>query len=283
MFENSPLISIVIPCYNDEMYIEQSVLSALNQTYKNVEVIVVDDGSNSSTKAVLKKIEPTITKLITQSNHGQSYARNIGIRLANGEYILVLDSDDFFEPTFCEKAILCFLYNNNLKIVTCYANLLYEDGCVAMFKPKGGIISDFLIANGALATSLFKKEDFNLCFGYDESMRDGFEDWEFFIRMLKSGGVVEVIPEFLYTYRKREKSTTTRANGLKYNLLNYIYTKHQELYKNHFDIFVLYLLSRIEREEIEKIKNTERLEFLIGKRILQPLRWFKSFFKQLKH
>lgn len=278
MLKNSPLISIVIPCYNDAKYIEQSVLSALNQTYPNKEIIIVDDGSNAVTKAILKKIEPTITKLITQSNQGQSTARNVGIKAAKGEYILVLDSDDFFEPTFCEKAMPFFLYNN-VKIVTCYANLLYEDVCTTIFKPKGGTISDFLIANCALGTSLFKKEDFNLCFGYDESMRNGFEDWEFFIRMLKSGGEVEVISEPLYNYRKREKSTTKRANKIKYDLLNYIYTKHQELYKNHFDIFVSHLLSKIEREEMEKIKNTERLEFLIGKRILQPFRWFKLILK----
>ena len=69
-----PLISIVIPCYNDWQYVEQAVNSALNQTYPNKEVIVVDDGSNKKTKLVLKTIEPRITKLITQENQGQSTA-----------------------------------------------------------------------------------------------------------------------------------------------------------------------------------------------------------------
>ncbi len=96
------LVSIIIPCYNDEQYIEQCVNSALNQTYSNIEVIVVDDGSNRKTKTVLKKLEPNITTLITQNNQGQSTARNVGIRYAKGNYILVLDSDDYFEPTFCE-------------------------------------------------------------------------------------------------------------------------------------------------------------------------------------
>ena len=104
-----PLISIIIPCYNDEKFIKQSVFSALKQEYSNIEVIVVDDGSNKETKKVLKEIEPMITKLITQSNQGQSKARNVGINYAKGDYILVLDSDDFFEPSFCAKAIKLFL------------------------------------------------------------------------------------------------------------------------------------------------------------------------------
>ena len=99
---NSPLLSIVIACYNDADYIEQAVTSALKQTYANKEVIVVDDGSNSETTAVLKKLEPKITMLITQENQGQSIARNNGIRQATGKYILNLDADDFFETSFCD-------------------------------------------------------------------------------------------------------------------------------------------------------------------------------------
>jgi glycosyltransferase involved in cell wall biosynthesis len=279
MLKNSPLISIVIPCYNDAKYIEQSVLSALNQTYSNKEVIVVDDGSNAVTKAVLKKIEPTITKLITQSNQGQSTARNIGIKAAKGDYILVLDSDDFFEPTFCEKALFFFETNLSVKLVICYMNRIYDDTVKDVFKPQGGIVSNFILGNCAIGSAMFKKLDFFMTNGYDQKMTNGFEDWEFYIRLLKEGGSAYVIPELLFNYRLKENSTTTRANLMKYELLQYIYTKHQELYKNHFDIFVSHLLSKVEREEMEKIKNTERLEFLIGKRILQPFRWFKLFLK----
>ncbi|MDD3722641.1 MAG: glycosyltransferase family A protein [Lutibacter sp.] len=103
--KNNNSISIIIPCYNDAQYIEQSVLSALNQTYQNKEVIVVDDGSNAETKAVLKKLAPQITKLITQENQGQSTARNVGIKEAKGEYILVLDSDDFFKKQLDENKL----------------------------------------------------------------------------------------------------------------------------------------------------------------------------------
>jgi len=278
MQEDNSLISIIIPCYNDAQYIEQSVLSALNQTYPYKEVIVVDDGSNEETKAVLKKLETKITKLITQENKGQSTARNIGIQEAKGDYILALDSDDYFEPTFCEKAIDIFLGNDDVKIVTCYTNRLYENKESDIFKPNGGKINCFLLNNCAMGSSMFRKTDWQEANGYDECMRQGFEDWEFHIRLLKVRGNAFVIAEPLFNYRLRKNSTTSKANKIKYDLLKYIYSKHQELYLSNFDLFVNHLLSRIEREEHEKIKNTLRLEFKIGKFILKPLRYVKSIF-----
>lgn len=273
------LISIIIPCYNDAEYIEQAVHSALNQTYTNKEVIVVDDGSNAETKAVLKKLESKVTKLITQENKGQSTARNVGIKVANGNYILILDSDDFFEPTFCEKAIPVFLKNNEVKIVTCEANLLFSDDSKEVYKPKGGSISNFIYSNGALGTSLFKKEDWQNCGGYDESMRKGFEDWEFFIRLLKNGGTVEVINEPLYNYRKRTNSTTSKANTIKYDLQYYIYTKHKALYVADYDNFVAKLLENSSNMEKQFEKQFQKIDFQIGNKILKPFRFIKSIFK----
>lgn len=277
--KNALLISIIIPCYNDAQYIEQAVDSALNQTYPYKEVIVVDDGSNLETKAVLKKLETKITKLITQENKGQSTARNVGIKEAKGNYILVLDSDDFFEPTFCEKAIPVFLENKAVKLVTCEANLLHTNGSIEIYKPKGGTISNFMYYNDALGTSLFKKEDWQNCGGYDESMRKGFEDWEFFIRLLKNGGNTEVIHEPLYNYRKRNDSTTSKANTIKYDLKYYIYLKHKDLYIADYENFVTKLLDISLQIEKQKEKIYTKPEFKIGRIILSPLRFIKSLFR----
>ncbi|WP_369765621.1 glycosyltransferase family A protein [Flavobacterium sp. WC2429] len=273
--KNSGLISIVITCYNDAEYIEQAVFSALNQTYLNKEVIVVDDGSDVSTKIVLKSLENNITKLITQENKGQSCARNVGISEAKGEYILVLDSDDFFEPSFCEKALSVFLEKNDVKIVTCQANLLYEDGLVISYTPDGGDISNFIYANGALGSTMFIKSDWKNINGYDEYMRKGFEDWEFYIRVLKNGGCTYVLPEILFTYRKRSDSTTSIANKVKYDLLFYIYTKHKELFINDYENFVSHLLGKIKVEERDKIKYLKKTE----NKFLNLLRMIKPLFK----
>lgn len=275
----SKLISIIIPCYNDFLYVEQSVNSALNQTYPNIELIVVDDGSNEETKTVLKRLEPKITKLIAQENQGQSKARNVGITAATGEYILTLDSDDFFEPTFCEKAITIFENEENAKIVTCNARLIFDKSRSYISKPRGGFITDFLFSNSALGTSLFKKEDWRICGGYDENMRQGFEDWEFFIRLLKNGGQAVVIDEPLYNYRRSDHSTTTRANVVKHNLQRYIYNKHRDLFTMHFELLIDHFLCRIENQEKERIKNLERIEFKIGNLLLYPIRRIKKLFK----
>lgn len=277
--DKSPLISVVIPCYNDAEFIKQSVCSAVNQTYGNIEIILVDDGSNEITKRVLKKIESKVNKLITQENRGQSAARNKGISLAKGEYILILDSDDYFEPTFAQKAIEEFSSNRNAKIVSCYTNIIYDDKSGKIYKPPGGQLKDFLINNSAIGTSMFKREDWERINGYDESMRSGFEDWEFFIRLLKNGGEASIIKEPLFNYRKRMVSTTSRANKKKYELLKYMYKKNKGVYVENFDFVSNYLLDQIEREEQEKLKNINSLEFKIGFKILKPVRWIKGLFK----
>lgn len=274
-----PLISVVIPCFNDAKYIEQSVLSALNQTYPNIEVIVVDDGSDAATKAALRKIESKVTKLITQENQGQSTARNVGIREAKGDYILTLDSDDYFEATFCEKAMEIIINNNKIKLVTCQANLFFEDGSSYVFIPKGGSIANFLFSSDALGTSMFKKIDWNDCGGYDERMRLGLEDWEFFIRLLKNGGLVEVIQQPLYNYRKRSNSTTSIANINKYKILSYIYQKHKELYIHNYDNFMVVLLNKFESLERENLKTFQKIDYRLGSILLKPLRMIKSLIK----
>lgn len=289
MQENSshsytPLLSIVIACYNDADYIEQAVNSALKQTYANKEVIVVDDGSNSETKAVLKKLEPKISMLITQENQGQSIARNNGIRKAKGEYILNLDSDDFFEATFCKKAICKFEEDKEIAIVTCQANRFNDKGPIDVFSPAGGSLSDFLFANAAMGSSMFKRRDWERSGGYEEKLPIlGFEDWEFYIQILKFGGYAYVIKEVLFNYQVRVNSTTDRIREFKLEKFKQIIMKHETLYKENFENLVTDLLGRIRREEKEKIKNTMRMEFLIGKELLNPIRkinkkliWFKK-------
>lgn len=273
------LVSIIIPCYNDAQYIEQAVQSALDQTYPYKEIIVVDDGSNVETKAVLKQLEPKITHLITQENQGQSTARNVGIKAAKGEFILVLDSDDYFEPSFCEEAVAVFSTDATIKIVTCQATLLFSDNKKELYIPKGGDIKNFMYGNCALGTSMFKKEDWKSASGYDETMRSGFEDWEFFIRLLKLGGTTFVIQKPLYTYRKREDSTTSKANKVRYDLWNYIFTKHRDLYQDDFDNFISFFINRVKQAETTQYKYKNKIEFKIGLVILKPFRFIKSFFK----
>jgi len=277
MREKTNLISIIIPCFNDHEYIEQAVQSALDQTYENKEIIVVDDGSNAKTRAVLKNFESKIDLLITQDNQGQSIARNNGIKKATGEYILNLDSDDYFEKSFCGRAVKKFLEDSQIKIITCHARRFDEKGEIDVFVPRGGNLENFLFANAALGSVMFKKTDWEKTGGYEEELPIlGFEDWEFYIQLLKSGGYAYIIPEVLFNYQIRENSTTNRIKDLKFDKLKNIIFKHSDLYKENFDLLILDLIERLKAEEKEKIKNRERIEFNLGNSLLKFPRFIKS-------
>ncbi|SHG44454.1 hypothetical protein SAMN05444483_11255 [Salegentibacter echinorum] len=277
---NSGKLSIIIPCYNDYLYIEEAVNSALNQTYKNKEIIVVDDGSNIDTKMVLRRLEPKISKLITQENQGQSIARNNGIKQSNGEYILNLDADDYFEPTFCEKAIMAIERDFNIKIVTCKTRRFHIKGEIDIFTSTGGNINNFLFKNSAMGSSMFKRKDWERCGGYEEILPIlGLEDWEFYLNILKTGGVAHVLPEVLFNYQVRENSTTAQIKKLKLDKFKFIILKHSELYKENFEELVTNFIERLKIEEREKIKNTKRIDFKLGEALLRPFRFIKSLIK----
>lgn len=108
------LVSIIMPTYNTEKFVHNSIKSVLNQTYTNWELIVVDDASNDNTVNVLNSFTNSRIKLLQNSeNHGAAYCRNLGLRNANGRWIAFLDSDDLWLPTKLEKQ-LDFMISNNI-------------------------------------------------------------------------------------------------------------------------------------------------------------------------
>ncbi len=113
-------VSVIIPVYNVENYIERCVTSVINQTYKNLEIIIIDDGSTDSSFEICKKLgaNDTRIKIIQQSNSGVSVSRNTGLKNATGEYILQVDSDDFIAPYTVEH-LLNVSRDNQADIVIC--------------------------------------------------------------------------------------------------------------------------------------------------------------------
>lgn len=111
-------ISVILPCYNSEKYIEKCIESILNQTYQNTEIIIVDDGSTDHTLKILEKYKKENNKIsiIKKKNTGVSDSRNIGIKEAKGKYIMFVDSDDFLELDAIEKLYLN-IKNNKVNIV----------------------------------------------------------------------------------------------------------------------------------------------------------------------
>jgi glycosyltransferase involved in cell wall biosynthesis len=271
------LVSIIIPCFNDGQYIEQAIQSILDQTYSNMEVIVIDDGSDNETKNILRVLDDKIDLLITQNNHGTSVARNRGVSAAKGEFILPLDADDFFEPSFIEKSVNILENNSKVGLVTCHAYIIKDDSITGEIISKGGQAKDMLIRNGVLANSLFRKKVWDDVLGYDEKMVNGYEDWDFNISITQKGWQIYVIDDFLFRYRLKKNSRNTNANfSYKYDLLTYINLKHKEIFVNNYNENIKNLFFQMEKLEKEKIKIENSLANRLGSVILKPIQHIRS-------
>lgn len=269
------LLSIVIPCYNDHAYITTAVNSALHQTWEPKEIILVDDGSSIRTKEVLNKLKSEKLKIVTQNNKGTSAARNIGIEKARGKYILVLDSDDYFDTKFSQKAIDIINSQPDVKIITCYGRWFISDNNSVIHKPAGGNINNFLYECGAFGSVLFLKKDWKAVDGYDEQMKLGYEDWEFYIRLLEPGGKAIVIPEILFHYRNKENSRNSWANNKKYEIWKYIFLKHSKHYREDFEKFVTRITFLLQNQEDENRRLRNKPDFRLGHFLLFPFRKIK--------
>lgn len=279
---DNPTVSVVIPCYNDEKFITETLNSILNQTFKDLNVIIVDDGSDEVTKKVLSTLISNKVQVISQLNKGLSAARNTGFKAAKGDYIVTIDSDDTVEPTFIEKAILIFKNDSCVGAVSSYVNVFRNKNQITSeYKPKGGGIKDFLFDNNSVSFAMIRKKVWEQVGGYDEKMIKGFEDWEFWISITKKGWKVAIIPELLFNYRHKKKSMSTnaKANHREANL-KYIYIKHQDVYVKYFTEVVDFLTDLAQRHKRNEIKYKNGLEFKIGKIFLMPFRKLKRFFKR---
>ena len=106
-YMNELKVSIVIPCYNVDKYIEECLNSVLNQTYSNLEVVVIDDGSNDGTRRILEEYQNRYRniKLLIQKNKGSGSARNAGVRVCSGDYLLFVDADDYIQNDTIETLV----------------------------------------------------------------------------------------------------------------------------------------------------------------------------------
>ncbi|MDP4263887.1 MAG: glycosyltransferase family A protein [Bacteroidota bacterium] len=225
-----PLVSVIIPCYNDGHYLDDSIGSALGQTFKDIEILVVNDGSTDA--ATIQKLNslnhPLITVLHKENGHLSS-ARNYGIHRAKGLFIVTLDADDKFENSFIEKGVMVLEKESIVGAVTCY--LKSFGGRKFRWKPLGGDVKNFLYRQESCASAMFRKECWEKAGGYDEQMKSGYEDWEFWIRLTAAGWQVRVIKEYLLNYRVTEKSMLlTQSEPKRAEIVNYIMEKHKELY-----------------------------------------------------
>jgi glycosyltransferase involved in cell wall biosynthesis len=233
------MVSVIVPCYNQAQYLDECLQSVLKQSYDKWECIIVNDGGTDDAYEVASKwckLDDRF-KYIFKENGGLSSARNAGISISKGEYILPLDADDCIASTFLIKAINLLLSDNNIKAVSSYVSFF---GIVSgLFKTRGGSINEFLNSNTIVASSLYYKSEFIRIGNYDENMKDGYEDWEFWIRLLANGGKIEIIKEPLFFYRKKNESMLVSSYKKHLTIYEYIINKHYGLFNIYFSDIII--------------------------------------------
>ncbi len=277
------LVSVIVPCFNHAKFLSEALQSILNQTHQDWECLIVDDGSPDNTAEVARQWceKDSRFKYLYKENGGLSSARNYGIQNTKGDYILTLDADDFFEATFIEKALKILIENQNTGIVCCWGYRYSEGKKYGLFKPQDSCLENYLFQNAGLASSLFRKECWRNSGGYDENMKLGFEDWEFYIRVCNQGWDVRVINEPLFFYRQHEVSMLkTALKNHEKEIKKYIFQKHKELYKEHYDDLIEYFLGVIDLEKRNNLKTRNKIDYKLGAFLLAPVRSLKKLFKK---
>ncbi len=228
-----PLVSVIIPCYNQAQYLPEAVESVVNQTYQNWECIIVNDGSPDNTSEVARQL---IAKhpdkkiiLLEKPNGGLSDARNTGIRDSKGKYWLPLDADDMISPLFLDKTInfleenpeIGFVFSNIQHFGLEHNIFLYPD-----FNADTLVYGDNIVC----VCSLVRKKTWEEVGGYNADMRDGYEDWDFWIGCVEKGWKGYRIPEPLFFYRKKEHSMLKDATKKRQKLIARIILNHPALF-----------------------------------------------------
>ena len=217
-----PLVSIIIPVYNTERYIADAIHSAINQSYKELEIIIVDDGSNDSSPDIIQSISDPRIILISQRNKGGSAARNRGLEMATGEYIKFLDADDILLFDAIEKQLEQSKNLGENEIVFGDFNFMNSEGKITMtnkFEDIGKLTDDpatFFLANWKILIScpLHKREYLLHIGGFDEKLSFGQESDQHF-RIALNGFTFIYKPGLIFQYRSHTDANRISANRLK--------------------------------------------------------------------
>lgn len=240
-------VSVIVPTHNSNKYINECISSLINQTYKNLEIIVVDDGSTDDTLEIIKTKKDKRIKIINTKKHiFTGIARNIGIDESNGDYICFLDSDDIFLPDKIEKQ-LKYMEDNKLNFT--YTNFIYlnENNKKHYAKLPKKLDYNHSLKNTSILTStvmlnmnFFKKEDI-----YMPNLEKG-QDTATWWRILKKGLIAYNYPEFLTLYRVHKKSLSSNKISAIKRTWN-LYKLEDISYPKKIFCFICYAFNAVRR------------------------------------
>ncbi|MEM2741857.1 MAG: glycosyltransferase family 2 protein [Nitrososphaeria archaeon] len=225
--EIMPLVSIIITSYNYGRYLSEAIESILNQIYPNVEIIVVDDGSEDNTRDVARCYP---VRYIYQDNQGISAARNNGIKLSHGEYFICLDADDKLLPSYVAKTVNLIVKDLKVGFVVTGSIFWNEKRNFKTIWIPDRIYGKYSLHvgwKGALGCALFRRTAFDsLEYGYDGSL-PAYEDLDICYRLLLKGWRAKTIFEPLHLYRVHVNSLSPKNAFQKDYVENIICNKYQ--------------------------------------------------------
>jgi glycosyltransferase involved in cell wall biosynthesis len=236
---NLPLVSVIIPAYNAEVFIARTLQSVISQTYKNLQILVVDDGSQDKTAEIVESFlkQDSRVILLQQPNAGVALARNLGIAESSGEFIAPIDADDIWYPQKIEKQVECFLKSEeNVGLVYNLSVWIdEEDRIIGKYEPnyylnyfnvEGNAYPALLYTNivGNGSVPLIRRTCFEKIGGYNHKLKQqnaqGCEDWDIYLRIAEFYEY-RVVPEFLVGYRqvKCSMSKVTKSMAKSFELV----------------------------------------------------------------
>ena len=254
-----PLVSIIVTCYNYGEYVEECLRSIEQQTFEQWECIIVDDGSTDDTKI---RIAPFLIDLrfryIWQENGNVSKARNYGLGHAQGKYVICLDADDYVSLNFIKE-----LYEKIADLQP--VDLVYPR--VQLFGARNEqwdlapySYHDLLENNMIVVAAMYERQKFIDLGGYDQNMKTGAEDWEYWIRLLNINSIVLKVTDAVLHYRIKKESkndTFLVDREKKLNNLRYITTKNRDIYTSHFEspLVLAHFLKEYKDREIQSLNQ----------------------------
>ena len=234
-----PVLSIIIPCYNSGKYLPEALESIKTYPDESVyEVIIVNDGSNNNdTISLLKKLGKEGYLIINQENKGPAAARNAGVKIAKGDYILLLDSDNKVRKDYIYKGIQ--ILNTHPEVSIVHGNsAFFGDTTDPRFYTGKFDMAKLLKGNYIDTCSVIRKTVWEQLNGQDENrLIIAHEDWDFWIRAGAAGYKFYYVDEILFDYRNRSNSLNRQFSDsyIFEPAINYLYCKHSPLIFEHYN------------------------------------------------
>jgi glycosyltransferase involved in cell wall biosynthesis len=260
-----PRVSVIIPCFNLGRFLDDAVDSALTQSFSDLEILIVDDGStDEATRALLAGYDRPRTRVVRTANHGLPSAKNTGIAETRGEFICALDADDRLEPRMIEKSVGALDADPSLAFVSHWVRHFGDEHLD--WTPTDCGFPALLDVNTVNGAALVRRKALAAVGGFDVSFARGCEDWDLWISMVELGHRGAILPEVLHQYRRRSgsMSRTMKAGEGHSGLYRQLVQKHSASFRTHLPA----LIGRRERDLAAAWRNIHDLA-------LEDYRWMQ--------